>query len=124
MEQLNFLQTSLFDQGQFELKEQAKEQLSAILKDYIHTLLLDNDIKQYIEDITIEGHTNSDGTYLYNLQLSQQRALEVMKFMYSLDFINKKLLKQYINASGRSYADRIRDKNGFEEKNSSKKNWD
>jgi len=118
---IKFSSNILFDQGQFELKEKSKSQLSSILKDYIRTLLLDNDIKQYIEDITIEGHTNSDGTYLYNLQLSQQRALEVMKFMYSLDFIDKKLLKKYINASGRSYADRIRDKNGFEEKDSSRR---
>jgi len=118
---IKFSSNILFDQGQFELKEESKEQLSSILKDYIQTLLLDGDIKQYIEDITIEGHTNSDGTYLYNLQLSQQRALEVMKFMYSLNLIDKKLLKKYINASGRSYADRIRDKNGFEEKNSSRR---
>ena len=40
-------------------------------------------MKKFIESITIEGHTNSDGTYLSNLALSQQRAHAVMQFYMS-----------------------------------------
>jgi chemotaxis protein MotB len=118
---IKFSSNILFDQGKFKLKETSKNELSAILKKYIHTLLLDNNIRQYIHSITIQGHTNSDGSYLYNLELSQKRALEVMKFLYSLDIKNKLLLEKYISASGRSYSDRIRDINGFEEKDVSRR---
>ena len=118
---IKFSSNILFDQGKYKLKEQSKKELSAILKKYIHTLLLDENIRQYIDNITIQGHTNSDGSYLYNLELSQKRALEVMKFLYSLDFKNKYLLEKYISASGRSYSDRIRDKNGFEQKDESRR---
>jgi chemotaxis protein MotB len=118
---IKFSSNILFDQGKYKLKESSKQELSNILKKYIHTLLLDKKIRQYIDNITIQGHTNSDGSYLYNLELSQKRALEVMKFLYSLDIQNKLLLEKYISASGRSYSDRIKDKNGFEEKNRSRR---
>jgi chemotaxis protein MotB len=58
---------------------------------------------------------------MYNLELSQKRALEVMKFLYSLDINNKPLLEQYISASGRSYSDRIKNKRGYEQKNTSRR---
>lgn len=118
---IKFSSSILFDQGKYTLKEEAKEQLSEILKAYVHTLLLDKDIKKYIDDITIEGHTNSDGSYLYNLELSQQRSFEVMKFIYSLNLIDKSLLRKYIDSSGRSYSQRIYDKNGTENKDASRR---
>jgi chemotaxis protein MotB len=108
---MRFSSNILFEKGQYLLKDEAKKELSAILKKYIHTLLLDDNIRQYIDTITIEGYTDSQGSYLYNLELSQKRALEVMKFLYSLDFKNKKLLEQYISASGRSYANLIYENN-------------
>jgi len=118
---IKFSSNILFDQGSYILKDSAKKELSKILKKYINALLLNKNIRQYIENITIQGHTNSDGSYLYNLELSQKRALEVMKFLYSLDIKNKYLLEKYISASGRSYSDRIKDKNGFEQKDESRR---
>ena len=51
------------------------------MKNYLSLLLDDKEISKYIENITIEGHTNSDGTYLAkSFLLSQQRALAVMQF--------------------------------------------
>jgi len=117
---LRFASNILFEKGQYLLKEEAKQELSSILKKYIHALLLDDDTRQYIDTITIEGYTDSSGSYLYNLELSQKRALEVMKFLYSLDFKDKKLLEQYISASGRSYANLIY-KNGVEDKDASRR---
>ena len=117
---IKFSSNILFGQGEYKLKEDSKKQLSVILKEYIQTLLDDKEIKQYIHSITIEGHTNSDGSYLNNLELSQQRALEVMKFLYESNISDKTLLSKYVNASGRSYSDRIY-KNGIEDKDSSRR---
>jgi chemotaxis protein MotB len=117
---IRFSSNILFNKAQFELKENSQKELSALLKKYIHILLLDEKVKQHIDHITIEGHTDSDGTYLNNLELSQKRALEVMKFLYSLDFKNKELLERYISASGRSSSNLVY-KNGIEDKDASRR---
>lgn len=117
---IKFSSNILFDQNSSILKEQAKKELSTILKEYLNILLNDKDMRQYIESITIEGHTNSDGTYIGNLQLSQQRAFAVMQFLYDSNIIDKKLLSQYVNSSGRSYADLIL-KDGVEDKDASRR---
>ena len=117
---IKFSSNILFGQGEYKLKEDSKNKLSTILKEYLQALLIDEDIKKYIHSITIEGHTNSDGSYLNNLELSQQRALEVMKFLYESNISDKTILRKYVNASGRSYSDRIY-KNGAEDKDSSRR---
>jgi chemotaxis protein MotB len=118
---LRFSSNILFNQGSYTLKPSAKQQLRDILKRYIQTLLLDSEIRQYIDNITIEGHTNTDGSYLYNLALSQKRALEVMKFLYQSDIQNRELYSQYLSASGRSYADLIYNEFGQEDKDASRR---
>ncbi len=118
---MRFASNILFNQGAYKLKPSAKKELKAILQKYIQTLLLDEEIRDYIEGITIEGHTDSVGGYLYNLALSQKRALEVMKFLYASDPRHKKLYSKYLSASGRSYADLIYDKNGKEDKEASRR---
>ena len=102
---MRFASNILFNQGAYKLKPTAKKELKTILQKYIQTLLLDKEIRDYIEGITIEGHTDSVGGYLYNLALSQKRALEVMKFLYESDPQNRELYSKYLSASGRSYAD-------------------
>lgn len=118
---IRFSSNILFEQNSFTLKQSAKKELSSVLQKYINTLLLDDEIKQYIDQITIEGYTNSDGTYLYNLQLSQKRALEVMKFLYVKYPKNEHLFRQYVSASGRSYANAILNKDGTENKDASRR---
>lgn len=116
-----FSSNILFDQGKYKLKEESKKELKTILKKYLQALLEDENIRKYIHSITIEGHTNSDGSYLSNLELSQQRALEVMQFLYTSNIANKKLLQKYINASGRSYSDIIYDNKNVEDKDKSRR---
>jgi chemotaxis protein MotB len=118
---IRFSSNILFEQNKYKLKESSKKELSSVLQRYIDTLLFDEDIRQHIDQIIIEGHTNSDGTYLYNLELSQKRALEVMKFLYKNNPKNTKLLREYISASGRSYAKAIYLDNGQEDKDASRR---
>ena len=117
---IKFSSNILFDQGKSTLKKGSKKSLEIILKKYLTTLLLNENIKQYIDNITIQGYTNSDGNYLYNLELSQKRALEVMKFLYKLNILDEKILSKYINASGRAYSNLIY-KNGKEDKDASRR---
>lgn len=117
---ITFSSNILFDQGKYTLKEESKKELSVILKKYLQALLDNESIRKYIHSITIEGHTNSDGSYLDNLALSQQRALEVMQFLYTSQIADKKLLRKYVNASGRSYSDIVY-KNGIEDKDNSRR---
>lgn len=118
---LRFASNILFDEGAYRLKPGARKALKAILQKYIRTLLQDEEIRNYIDGITIEGHTNTSGSYLYNLALSQKRALEVMKFLYESDPANRALYSRYLSASGRSYADLIYDENGNEDKEASRR---
>ncbi len=118
---IRFSSNILFNQGTYRLKPEAKQALQVIIKKYIQTLLFNDEIRQYIDHITIEGHTDSDGSYLYNLALSQKRALEVMKFLYESDPQNAALYGKYISASGRSYSDMILNEYGEEDKEASRR---
>ena len=118
---IKFSSNILFDQGAYKLKEESKKELNGVLKNYISTLLEDKEIRKYIHGITIEGHTNSDGSYLSNLQLSQQRALEVMQFLYESNTINKDLLNKYVSSSGKSSSELIYNKDGSEDKDNSRR---
>ena len=117
---IKFSSNILFDQGAYKLKDESKKELNQVLKKYLTTLLDDKEIRKYIHGITIEGHTNSDGSYLSNLELSQQRALEVMQFLYESNTINKDLLNKYVSSSGKSSSDLIY-KDGAEDKDASRR---
>ncbi len=110
----------LFDKGSFELKEEAKSSLKEIFEKYISALMSNQAIKPYIDKIVIEGHTDSDGGYLYNLRLSQNRALSVMNYLLTLPIAKKYNLQPLLEASGRAYMDRIM-VNGVEDKNASRR---
>jgi chemotaxis protein MotB len=110
----------LFDRGSAELKEEAKAELRDSFEKYIAALLSNRAIRPYLDRIVIEGHTDSDGGYLYNLELSQKRALAVMNYLLTLPISQKYHLKKYLVASGRAYMDRIV-RNGVEDKDASRR---
>jgi chemotaxis protein MotB len=97
----------LFQQDQDTLIESSKKTLTSILSEYIKVLMNDKEIKDNLDKIIIEGHTNSDGDYLHNLELSQKRALSVMKFLLTLQPENESELQKYVTANGRSETDLI-----------------
>jgi len=97
----------LFDKGSATLKDGAKEELKYLFINYIKTLISDSDIRKYLDLIVIEGHTDSDGSFMYNLELSQRRAYAVMQYLLSLDYVKEHNIKDKLVASGRSYLDPI-----------------
>jgi len=110
----------LFDKGSSSLKPEAEIKLKDDFEKYISTLVTNSAIKPHLDRIVIEGHTDSDGTYLYNLKLSQERAFAVMEYILTLDVSKKYNIKSIISASGRSYLDLIKVK-GEEDKDKSRR---
>ncbi|MCP4970899.1 MAG: OmpA family protein [Arcobacter sp.] len=111
----------LFDEGEYELKESSRLSLKNAIYDYFYTILENEEINKHIDKIIIEGHTNSKGTFLFNLELSQKRAYSVMQFLLSLDFKSKEELKELIVASGRSFLDPIYKPDGTEDPEESRR---
>ena len=118
---MRFSSSILFDKAKAKLKDSAKAELEKVFLKYVKALLSNEDIKEHLDKIIIEGHTDSDGDFLYNLKLSQKRAYEVMNYLLTLDFVKKHNLKKIMIASGRSYLDPIVDKDGIEDKDRSRR---
>lgn len=101
----------LFDTNRNELKDSGKALLNAFLPVYIRTLMSEEN-EGYVGEIIIEGHTDTSGTYLHNLALSQERALAVAEYclgpeMTELTSAEKQMLQRILTANGRSYADPV-----------------
>ena len=110
----------LFGSGEAVLKPEAKVELKKAFEEYIGTLVRDPKIKPYLDKIIIEGHTDSVGSYIYNLNLSQKRALAVMEYLLTLDFTKQHNIRPLMIASGRAYLDRVM-LNGVEDKEASRR---
>ncbi len=111
----------LFDRGSSKLKKSSKKELKKVFINYIGALTSNRNIRSQLDRIVIEGHTDSDGSYLYNLNLSQKRAYAVMNYLLALKFTKENNIKPLLVASGRSYLDNIHYKNGTENKNASRR---
>jgi len=94
----------LFGFNKSTLKPKGKEYLKEFIPKYVSLLLGDEEIRESLDRIVIEGHTDDVGGYFYNLQLSQKRAYSVIDYIFNGmgDFKQKNLLKKYITANGRS----------------------
>ncbi|MGL6066099.1 MAG: OmpA family protein [Cetobacterium sp.] len=105
----------LFSFGSADLKPEGKEFLKEFVPKYVDVFFSDNKVRPYITQIVIEGHTDNIGSYLSNLDLSQKRALSVVKFIFGQEMPNfkwKEDLKKIITANGRSNILLVKDKYG------------
>ena len=73
----------LFDEGDDKLKQNFKTILDDFFPRYI-AVLNRPQYKDNIEEIRIEGHTNSNGEYFNNMRLSQDRIRAVLQYCLSL----------------------------------------
>jgi len=110
----------LFGSGESTLKPEAKVALKKAFEEYIGALVRNPKIKPHLDKIIIEGHTDSVGSYIYNLNLSQKRALAVMEYLLTLDFTTEHNIRPLMTASGRAYLDTIM-VDGVEDKNASRR---
>ena len=63
----------LFDRDSYEVKDQGKQEISKFMN-ALNTVLADEKILEGISSINIQGHTDSDGTYEHNVEVSEKRA--------------------------------------------------
>jgi len=71
------------------------------------------DVNSMVEAIEIEGHTDTIGSYMYNLSLSQRRANAVMAGLLDLSApTTRDRLRQLLVASGRSETQPVRASDG------------
>ena len=119
----------LFTTNSATLSDGGQKYLRRFLPVYLDVLLSD-EFRSYVAEIIIEGHTDSNGTYLHNLQLSQERALSVANYVLGDSFMSdtlglnasaKKTLLGLVTASGRSFSAPVLDANGDEDQNASRR---
>ena len=70
------------------------------------------ELRDLVDEIRIEGHTDSDGRYIYNMELSQDRARNVLSFAITLPELKKseahfQWSKSLLTANGLSYSRRL-----------------
>ena len=115
----------MFDVDEAELTEEGERALRQILPIYCKVLLQESHLP-YLAEIIIDGYTDTDGNYGYNLYLSQQRSLAVAQFLIDnqWEFLNEgeiANLEQYLTVNGHSEASPILDANGEVDKAASRR---
>ncbi|MCI8359235.1 MAG: OmpA family protein [Lachnospiraceae bacterium] len=76
---ITFSSDVLFRYNSSYLTAESKESLKNIIPMYLDVLLQDQ-FREYIAEIIIEGHTDTDGSYQSNMELSYARANAVAEF--------------------------------------------
>ncbi len=113
----------LFESGRNVIAPAGREQLARLIPVYLDVLMRPEYI-DFVAEIIIEGHTDSKGDYIFNLGLSQERALSVATFCLELPGLTdqqRATLERIITAKGRSYSDRIFNADGTENMDASRR---
>lgn len=100
----------LFDYNSVELKTEFQRILEDFFPRYVR-ILLNDQYREKIAEVRIEGHTDSVGSYMYNVDLSQRRTANVLDFLFyghnslyaSLSRDYQELLRYWFTTTGFSY---------------------
>lgn len=117
---------SYFDSGRPDVKQEFKDVLDEFFPKYLR-LIANPKYRDSIEEIRIEGHTDSNGGYMLNVGLSQDRAKNVLDYCLQIaknDPNLKEMMEwaQYkITANGLSYSHPILNADGSENKDLSRR---
>ena len=101
-------------------EEKLKKQQERLEKEIARTKamsIFEEEYKDYLAEIIIDGYTDTTGDYAYNLSLSQQRSLAVAQYLLSIedDFLSstqEEDLKQVLTVNGHSMSNPILDADG------------
>lgn len=113
---ITFSSDVLFRYNSATLTQESKATLKEIIPMYLGVLLQEQ-YRDYIAEIIIEGHTDTDGGYEGNMELSYNRANAVARFCLDskngLSEAEIKQLQQLLTVNGRSCSDPIYTKDTF-----------
>ena len=106
----------LFEYNRDNLRDKGKDFIGEFMPRYLK-ILLSPKYRQYISEVVIEGHTDTDGDYLFNLELSQQRAYSVAEYCLSdkdsfLSKDERETLRSLLSTVGKSYSAPIYNSDG------------
>jgi len=121
----------LFEVGSAKLSQRGKVYLNKFAPIYINTIFSKKDVLEGVENIVIQGHTDSQMyagvnnpniQYIKNMELSLERANSVAEYMLSTNYDKKynEKLKKILIVEGRSFSDPII-VNGKEDYNKSRR---
>lgn len=121
----------LFEVGSYNLSPKGKAYLDKLVPIYINTIFSKEELIDEIENIIIQGHTDSqsfagiknpDIQYMKNMELSLQRANSVAGYMFNtnIDKSYSQKLKEILVVEGRSYSEPVLT-NGKEDFNKSRR---
>lgn len=107
---ITFSSDVLFNYNSAVLTDESQETLKEIIPMYLG-VLLKPEYQDYIAEIIIEGHTDTDGSYLSNMQLSYNRASSVARFCLDggngLNEEEIARLQQVLTVNGRSFSNPV-----------------
>lgn len=115
----------IFDYDSDDLSGAGKNTLADFLPKYF-AVVLSEDYIDYISEIIIEGHTDTVGSYEYNLELSQARAEAVAAYCLgeSQDMFTTEQLEQIrslMSVTGRSWSNPIYNADGTVDEDASRR---
>ncbi|MBQ7849119.1 MAG: OmpA family protein [Clostridia bacterium] len=112
-----------FETNKATLSAESKRFLDSFVPVYLEVLMRP-EYKEYLGSIIIEGHTDKSGSYERNMELSQERALEVLLYirsMYQHDSLTLARLDQILVATGKSYSDPVYNSYGYPDPDASRR---
>lgn len=113
---ITFSSDVLFRYNSATLTADSKSTLKEIIPMYLEVLLQDR-FRGYIAEIIIEGHTDTDGGYMGNMELSYNRANAVATFCLNekngLDEEKIEQLQELLTVNGKSCSDPIYKTNAY-----------
>ncbi len=106
----------MFASGEANLTEEGETTLYQVLPIYCKVLLQD-EYRQYLAEITIDGYTDDVGDYAYNLRLSEERSYAVAEYLlnHEEEFLTSEeqsYLKDYLVVNGHSMGGLVVDSSG------------
>ncbi len=115
---ITFSSDVLFRYNSASLTTDSRETLKNIIPMYLDVLLADQ-FRDYIAEIIIEGHTDTDGSYQSNMELSYERANAVADFCLNkkngLDETKIEQLQKLLTVNGESWSNPVYQKDAWGE---------
>lgn len=77
-----------FPSGEYQLTESFKKALDKLFPIYLKTIK-EWEMSDFVDEIRIEGHTDSVGKYIDNMVLSQKRSRSVLEYIINMNHVKE-----------------------------------